>query len=162
MTPADLPAVVALADLIHPDYPESEAVLAEKLRLFPGGCLSLESRGTVVGYCYSHPWTRGSVPSLNTLLRALPATPTTYFIHDVAVHPDRRGQGLAQSAGPLLCAISRGARLTHLSLVSVHGTQAFWQRLGFAEAGDAALRQAVQAAYGPEATPMEQTIRAEP
>lgn len=160
MLQADLPSVVALADRIHPDYPEDPAVLAEKLHLFPHGCLALEERGTarVIGYCFSHPWTRGAPPRLNTALHALPATPTTYFVHDLAVDPDWRKRRLAAAVGPLLEDASRRARLSHLSLVSVHGTTAFWQRLGFVETRDPALQEAVRASYGDEARHMEQLI----
>ena len=157
MRPADLPAVVALATRIHPDYPEEPSVLAGKLQLFPSGCLALADRGTVAGYCYSHPWTRGSAPALNTALW-LPPEPTTYLIHDVALHPDRRGQGLAGAVVPVLRDLSRAMGVLHMSLVAVHGTQGFWRRFGFTLAPDAALQVAVRAAYGAEARPMEMVL----
>jgi len=43
MTPADLPALLAIADIVHPSYPEDAAVFEERLALFPAGCLVLES-----------------------------------------------------------------------------------------------------------------------
>lgn len=158
MLPTDLPAVFDLADRIHPDYPEDHSVLAEKLRLFPEGCLTLENGGTVIGYCYSHPWIQGIVPKLNAPLRVLPPDPTTFFIHDVAVHADWRRQGLAPAVIPILRDVSQAMRLLRMSLVAVHQTQDFWKRLGFAETTDAALQRAVRAAYSEEARHMEMQI----
>jgi ribosomal protein S18 acetylase RimI-like enzyme len=42
MTLADLPALLAIADVVHPDYPEDPAVFEERLALFPAGCWVLE------------------------------------------------------------------------------------------------------------------------
>ena len=42
MTPADLPALLGIADVVHPTYPEDRAVFEERLVLFPAGCLVLE------------------------------------------------------------------------------------------------------------------------
>ncbi|NEW95116.1 GNAT family N-acetyltransferase, partial [Rhodopseudomonas sp. BR0M22] len=39
MTPADLPAVDAIAAVVHAAYPEDAAVFAERLALHPDGCL---------------------------------------------------------------------------------------------------------------------------
>jgi hypothetical protein len=38
MAAADLPAVNALAERIHPSFPEDAAIFAERLRLYPDGC----------------------------------------------------------------------------------------------------------------------------
>jgi GNAT superfamily N-acetyltransferase len=42
MRPSDLPALLAVADAVHPNYPEDAAVFEERLALFPAGCLVLE------------------------------------------------------------------------------------------------------------------------
>jgi ribosomal protein S18 acetylase RimI-like enzyme len=160
MTPTDLPFVCALADEVHRDYPEAHSVLAERLALFPIGCLGLEDRDArrLVGYCLSHPWTHGAPPKLNTALRALPAAPETYFIHDVAVDADWRGRGLAQTAVSVLLNVARLARLDHVSLVSVSRTQGYWRRLGFAETTDPVVQAAVRKAYADDARHMAQSI----
>jgi GNAT superfamily N-acetyltransferase len=41
MAATDLPAVMTVAAKVHPDYPEGEAVFAERLTLHPAGCLCL-------------------------------------------------------------------------------------------------------------------------
>ena len=42
MTAADLSAMLSVADIVHPNYPEDPAVFEERLALFPAGCLVLE------------------------------------------------------------------------------------------------------------------------
>ena len=62
MAPADLPAVMEIAAVVHPDYPEDEAVFAERLRLAPSGCHVLaDLAGALLGYLVSHPWPAGAV-----------------------------------------------------------------------------------------------------
>lgn len=155
MRPDDLGAVHALSRRAHLDYPERQEIFAEKLTLFPTGCFTLAADDDrVVGYCFSHPWTRGLPPALDTFLDALPAQPTTCFIHDVAIDPAWRGQGLVTTLMTLLADAGRGCGLRHQTLVAVHGTEAFWKQFGFTETADTALRAAVRTKYGPRATLM--------
>jgi hypothetical protein len=81
MQKPDLPALLAVADIVHPAYPEDPAVFAERLNLYPEGCLVLEQGGKAMGYAVSHPGAYGAPPALNSLLGALPDKPTTYYFH---------------------------------------------------------------------------------
>ena len=88
MAPADLPAVMAIAAVVHPDYPEDEPVFAERLRLAPEGCHVLAGEGGALqGYLVSHPWPAGAVPALNSLLGAIPPGTVNWYIHDLALLP---------------------------------------------------------------------------
>lgn len=132
MRAGDLPAVEAVAQAIHVDYPEDDAVFAERLRLCPEGCLVLDGPAGIVGYLISHPWRLGDPPALDTLLGALPAAPDTWYIHDLALAPAARGSG---AAGRVVeRAVALAAKLGSLSLISVGGSGPFWRRQGFAEA----------------------------
>ena len=71
-TPADLDAVMAIQAVAHADFPEEEAVLAERLRLCPQGCFVLVRGDAIDGYMLSHPWTRRRPPPLNRPLEAIP------------------------------------------------------------------------------------------
>ncbi|MFJ5368420.1 GNAT family N-acetyltransferase, partial [Bosea sp. CER48] len=63
MAPADLPAVMRIAAVVHPSYPEDEAVFAERLQLAAEGCHVLAGDGDeLLGYLVSHPWPLGTVP----------------------------------------------------------------------------------------------------
>ena len=132
MTAADLPALLAVADKVHPTYPEDAAVFEERLDLFPAGCLVLDQGGSLIGYILSHPWTYAAPPALNSLLGALPAPPTTYYIHDIALLPEARGTGAANAVVAQLIKLAESLRLPNLCLVAVNNSIAFWQRHGFA------------------------------
>ena len=45
MTPEDYASVTAIADRVHVAYPEDEAVIIERHRLYPAGCAIFESGG---------------------------------------------------------------------------------------------------------------------
>ena len=148
MRDTDLPQVNAVAAAVHPDYPEDAAVFAERLRLYPQGCHVLaDAAGTLEGYAISHPWSGDAPPALNTMLHALPAALTTFYIHDIALLPEARGHGAAAAIVEGLVAQARAAGFAQVALVAVNGTEAFWQRHGFSPAGGAALA-AELASYG--------------
>ncbi|KAL8914463.1 MAG: hypothetical protein Q9171_000968 [Xanthocarpia ochracea] len=69
----DIESLVRVADKIHPSLPESDQVFAERVRLFPEGCLALaESEGDeLLGYIISHPIRRRQPPALNRLLEQI-------------------------------------------------------------------------------------------
>ncbi len=137
--PIDLPHVAIVAARVHAAYPEDAAVFAERLRLYPAGCLVCESGGRLAGYVLSHPWADRAAPALNSLLGALPASPATYYIHDLALLPAARGAGAGSAIVAALVAQARAEKLATLSLVAVHGSEEFWRRHGFAAVADAAL-----------------------
>jgi GNAT superfamily N-acetyltransferase len=140
MAPADLPAVMKVAALVHPDYPEDEAVFAERLRLAPEGCHVLAAgEGALRGYLVSHPWPAGAVPPLNSLLGRIPPGTANWYLHDLALLPAARGSG---AAGAIVGAIARHAAqtgYTSLALVAVNDSGGFWRRQGFREVRDPAL-----------------------
>lgn len=131
MTAADITHVVGVADRVHVDYPEEEAVFAERQRLYPDGCRVLEIGGEVTAYIISHPWRYLEPPSLNALLGQLPAAATTYYIHDIALLPSARRSGAASSVIPDLLKHAASTGVANASLVAVGGTEEFWGRYGF-------------------------------
>lgn len=156
MVEHDLPAVYALSEILHPDYIEREAVLGEKLRLFPDGCFVLaDAAGPIRGYCFSHPWVNGPAPALDAFFGRLPNAATSYFIHDLALDPAVQSQGFAGALMPTLLAVARAGSLPHMMLVAVKGTEPFWARMGFRRMQDTTLQAAACAKYGKEAVQME-------
>lgn len=151
MAAGDLGAVSAVAAVVHPAYPESDAVFAERLRLFPAGCLVLEGDGAVLGYAVAHPWVRAAPPALDTLLGALPAGPGAMLLHDLALLPGARGLGAGREAVRRVAGLAGGLPL---ALVAVGGTEAFWRRQGFRAVADPAL-EALLRGYDPRARYME-------
>jgi ribosomal protein S18 acetylase RimI-like enzyme len=135
MTLSDIQDVVRVAAHVHPELPESEAIFAERVKLFPEGCLILlhqETNGdnsAIAGYAISHPIRSHQPPCLNTLLEQLPTYADQYYIHDLAILPEYRGRGYAAEGVRKMLAI--GERYASTCLVSVYGTSEFWGRFGF-------------------------------
>ncbi len=131
MAARDLPAVNRVADAVHPLYPEDDAVFAERLALYPAGCLVLEGNAGVQGYAVAHPWILGRPPALNTLLGHLPEEADTFYIHDVAVLPAARGARHAAAGVALLLETAARDGFGNVSLVAIRGAAGFWEKLGF-------------------------------
>ncbi|NDV86131.1 GNAT family N-acetyltransferase [Aurantimonas aggregata] len=149
MASADLPAVAELADRIHPLLREDVAIFADRLRLYPQGCLVLaDGEGGCLGYAVGHPWTQGAPPKLDTPLGALPQPANCFYLHDVAVAPEARGHGLAAPAVEHLLELAEAYRCA--ALVSVYATAPFWSHFGFAEAAGR-LPPGALASYGADA-----------
>ena len=131
MHAGDLPDVERISALVHPGYPEREAVPAERLRLFADGCLIATVDGTTVGYAVSHPGVIGQPPALDTLLGALPLHADCLYIHDVALRPEARGLGLGEAVVSELVDVARHWGFACLTLTAVNNSTAFWSRQGF-------------------------------
>lgn len=159
MRNSDLGRVSAIAASVHPDFPEDDAVFAERLALHPAGCFMLEAADQPAGYLLSHPWRFGQLPALNALLGRLPDAPSTYYLHDVALLPAARGSGAASAIVAALVSHAAGQGLPNLSLVAVNGSQGFWQRHGFSVHADPALADKL-ASYDADARLMVRVIGA--
>ncbi|KAI0425271.1 acyl-CoA N-acyltransferase [Xylaria sp. FL1042] len=129
LTLDDIEGLVRVADVVHSELPESDFVFAERVRLFPEGCLVLEEDARVCGYAISHPIRHGQPPALDSILGEIALDADQLYIHDVCVLPDFRGHGYAAEALKKLLAIAE--RYTTTCLVSVYGTTPFWGRFGF-------------------------------
>ncbi len=133
----DIPRLARIAAKIHPALPESDAVFAERVTLFPAGCLGLVGGGgkggdnddEICGYVISHPIRRRRPPALNRLLAGIAADADQYYIHDLVILPGLRGRGFARECIIRLFAIAR--RYPTTCLISVYGTEQSWSRFGF-------------------------------
>lgn len=159
MTKADLDAVVSIADVVHPGFPERPDVLAEKRALYPGGALMAEVDGQVAGYALAHPWTLAAPPALDTFLGGVPEAPDCLYLHDAALLPLARGRGLARALIDRLAAAAAREGLGQLALIAVNGSVPTWTALGFTppqERGQAL--EAKLASYGAEAAFMVRRV----
>ena len=147
MLPAHLAGVKALADRVHPGLPERVEVYADRLAAFPAGSRVLVSGGAVAGYAVSHPAKLFDPPPLDHLLGTIGPEADSYYIHDVVVASELRGQGLARlGVEAVLAAVPYPAT----ALVSVYGTMPFWAGFGFVDE-TAALPSGKLAPYGDDA-----------
>jgi ribosomal protein S18 acetylase RimI-like enzyme len=134
MSAYDLPAVEAIAGVVHPKFPEAPEVLAERQNLYHNGAYLLEIGERPAGYILSHPWRFGTLPALNSLLGDIPADADTYYIHDLALLPVARRIGAATFITNALAKHARAHGFPTMSLVAVNGSQGFWDRHEFAVA----------------------------
>ncbi|KAH8880957.1 acyl-CoA N-acyltransferase [Thozetella sp. PMI_491] len=129
MTPGDIPGLMRVADEVHPGLPESADVFAERVRLFPSGCLVLVDDDALCGYAVSHPIRRNQPPPLDSLLGEIAPDADQYYIHDLAILPKARGDGRAAEGIAELFEVAKCYSTT--CLISVYGTTSFWGRFGF-------------------------------
>ena len=151
----NIKSLARVADKIHPDLPESDEVFAERVKLFPEGCLGLvEGKGNeLCGYVISHPIRRLQPPALNSLLWKIASDANQYYIHDLAILPKLRGRGLAQECITKLFAIAK--RYPTTCLISVYGTEQFWSHFGFVPVQIDDVLEKKLLDYGDDATYLE-------
>lgn len=131
MIAADLAAVIAIAEIVHVDYPESPEVFANRLALFPAGCFMAVEDGRVLGYGISHPGLVGDPPPLDTVLAALPGAADCLYVHDVALLGEARGRRLGAALAAELDGVARGHGFDRIALTAVNKSDGFWEGLGF-------------------------------
>ena len=148
MEPADLDRVMAIAEVVHPDYPEERAVFEERLALFPEGCLMALADGASVGYAVMHPGRLGAPPPLDSPLGGLPEGADCLYLHDVALLPAARGLGLGVSAMERMEEIAGRRGFCWLALTSTPKARAFWDRNGFVPYDGGPALAAKLASYG--------------
>lgn len=159
MARPDMALVQTIATVVHPGYPESADVFHERLSMYPAGCLVLEDeQGTLVGYAISHPWHRGQAPALDSLLESLPPAASTYYLHDIALLPQARGQGAPSSLLALLLKQAEVAGLDEMSLVAVNGSQPYWQGQHFEVLREPALMATLRS-YGEDVCLMRRRLK---
>ncbi|KFA70724.1 hypothetical protein S40288_11283 [Stachybotrys chartarum IBT 40288] len=154
MTINDVQGLLLVADEVHPGLPERDVVFAERVNLFPGGCMVLvdSQSNKVCGYAISHPIRHSQPPALDSLLGEIGSDADQYYIHDVAILPGLRGRGLAADVIGKLIAVAEAGHYATTCLVSVYGTSPFWRRFGFEPVPvDKALSEKLRD-YGDDAT----------
>lgn len=156
MTAADIGAVKHVADVVHPAFPESEAVFANRLALHAEGCWALAADHGFEGYVLSHPWSDRDPPPLGAVLQPA-ARPSTYYIHDLALLATARGSGAGAAIVGMLTARARMLDLPNMTLVAVNNSVHFWQRQGFTVTPDPALDVKL-ASYGAQARFMSKKL----
>ncbi len=146
LAPTDLPGLMAVQRACYGDgFIEDEAVFARRLasaahcslalvraqepRPQPGQeCAAPEQ---VVAYLAAYRSRLGRVTPLQGGFHGGPGADALY-LHDMAVAPAWAGRGLAQALLSVAGQRARDEGLRHSALVSVQGTQGFWERQGYA------------------------------
>lgn len=164
LTASDLPAVLRLqADCYPGAYLESEAAFAAKVQASPQTFWGVDhpnAPGELLAYLVCLPVIGLQWPTLHADHCPSPAHPDGLYLHDLALHPDARGQGLGQALVHLAMCWARAEGLQRLVLVAVEGSPPYWRKLGFAPIPDAALlgHRADTSSFGSQALAMWQAL----
>lgn len=155
----DLASIQKIQRAAYPQYFwEDDAVFMAKQHYAPDSCLLLHTADQqAVAYVFAHPWPIGQIPALNQLLQLNTDTEKVLYIHDLAVHPEWHGQGLAQHLVKHLVIYAHQQNFSQMALVAVQQAQNFWQRLGFITKNYPQLDDKL-AHYGQGAVYMSKTI----
>lgn len=154
MTASDLDRASAISDAVHGRFTEPRQVYAERLALYPAGCFVLEGGGGIAGYLIAHPWRHQAPPTLGALIGSLPATPDSFYLHDLALLPAARGSGAGAAGTHLALDLAAKEELPSVFLLAVNGAETFWASRGFAKVTDAA----VAAQYGDDVVYMRRVV----
>lgn len=139
-------------------FVESGDVFARRLAS-PANCsLVLERGGVICAYLAAYRSVPGKVTPLHGDFEAV-AQPDTLYLHDMAVLPANAGQGLARALLQPLWAQAASQGLRHSALVSVQGSQAYWERQGYAQQPlEDATQRARLTSYGESAVYMVRSL----
>jgi predicted N-acetyltransferase YhbS len=126
---------------------EPEASFACKLRLPGSVALGAFEGGRMSAYLLCHPWSLGKTAPLNACDLVLPRSPSCMYFHDLAVRPERRGQGLADRLVSEALSIAEARGLHACALVAVQSSRPFWERHGFRSQAELEYVAEVRAHY---------------
>jgi GNAT superfamily N-acetyltransferase len=128
---ADLSAVVRLQDHCYADeFYESPQVVAKRLMLYPQSCWLACYQDKVWGYLFSYPSRLGQINPLGAEFGQYEQANCLY-LHDMAVSPDARGQGVATALLQQALTYAATLGLPYAALVAVQNSAAFWQQQQF-------------------------------
>lgn len=156
-TPGDATEVARLSAVHLGLYAEGVDVFEERIRLAPSGCYALDGGSGLIGYMFSHPWTRHRPPALHQILGEIPRDADCWYIHDVAVDPAGRSGGQVRAIIDRVLRDAADAGYRIAMLVAVNGADRYWQKLGFEDATTDALRRKLRD-YGEDAVYMERML----
>ena len=130
----DVPQLMHIQTVCYGDtFLESPDVFAQRLGCAYHCSLGLVRHGAPALQAYlaaywSHP---GKITPLDGFFTAPKAGPQLLYLHDVSVLPGCTGQGLARHLVQQAFAQARARGLQQAALVSVQGSQTYWERQGF-------------------------------
>ena len=115
-------------------YLEDADSFIAKIIASPATSFAAWNDSLMIGYLIAVPLQSDDGLHLNT--SDVPTVPlenaTVMYIHDVAVHPEARGDGVAQLLLQHLEDAVSGTSISQWLLVSVQGSHDFWVKQGFA------------------------------
>ena len=161
MQSADLRAVVRLQDHCYAEwFYEAPQVVSQRLMLYPQSCWVAVYQDKIWGYLFSYPSKLSHINPLGAEFGQYEQANCLY-LHDLAVSPDARGQGVATALLQTAQAYARTLELSYLTLVAVQNSAAFWQQQHFTlEPALPLSAQQALATYGDKAVYLARALAA--
>ncbi|QDZ30688.1 GNAT family N-acetyltransferase [Noviherbaspirillum sp. UKPF54] len=163
MSGQDVAAVLRIQSACYaPSMVEAEETIRQRLREFPGTAWVAQDEQGICGYLVAYPSRVGNITPLGATFGKTDAADTLY-LHDLAVAPRAKGQGVAKALAGCALEQARLRGLRFSALVSVQDSRAFWRALGY-ETWDALppQQQACLLTYEGQACYMVKRLRAGP
>lgn len=117
------------------DFLETRAVFAQRLECLHHCSIGVVRQGTAMptlrAYLAAYWSNRGKITPLNGVFTAPAPGAQVLYLHDMSVLPELAGQGIARHLMQQLCQQARDRGLREAALVSVQGSQAYWEHQGF-------------------------------
>lgn len=155
MQEGDLDAVIRLQSTCYSnEFHEPKAAFASKLKAAPDSCWVMHGPGGLQAYLVCLPIAGSQLPALHAPDWHKPANPDWLYLHDLAIHPDARGMGLASLMLSKANELAESRRLASMGLIAVQDSVPFWRRYGFEPVTGAAaqISEGKLASFGKEAT----------
>ncbi|STQ91223.1 ribosomal protein S18 acetylase RimI-like enzyme [Iodobacter fluviatilis] len=132
LSPSDIQAIMTIQSACYPSaLLEDAAHLVCKQQQSPSSCWVATKECEVVAYLFSHPWCGDTPPDLNSVLPPANTQQPIYYLHDLAVHPQARGLGLAQQLIDTALSWAKQHAFAQIRLIAVAGAAPFWLKQGF-------------------------------
>lgn len=128
-TSQHIPAIMNIQSMCYPpDMNEHASIFHAMISASPFCYVAVDAAKNATGYMLAHGWkTIEHPPELHSFSEEAEAE--CIFIHDLAIHPGHRAQGLANRLVQTL--MKDTDILGAHPLVAVNGSHGFWERHGF-------------------------------
>ena len=158
LTPADLPAALAIQSQAYPAFLREEAdAFASRLQTPAAYCLAAVRGDTLIAYLLANGWPRQAPPPVGMVVGRDHAIEVLY-IHDLAVSPLGRGSGIGGRLVARAFALAAADGLHEAELIAVEGAVRYWRTLDFREAPPLPALATKVAGYGADARWMTRAI----
>lgn len=161
MLPSDLEAVLDVQKACyHEIEPESEQSIRAKLLASPHTCFTAYhaasgTKNTLAGYMLAFPVVRQELPPLNACECQMPDEPDCLYLHDMAVLPPYRSEGVGAQLFQAFKNIFDAHAFEYAALIAIQDSVPYWQKRGFMPVQTSLALQNKLLSYGGQARYME-------
>lgn len=147
----DLPLIMQIQAACYPaHFNEAAEVFAERIANYAHSSWLALRNNQALGYLFTYPTQLGQVCKLGSGFSTSQAANCLY-LHDMAVLPEAKGQGIASALLSTALQYGRQRKLRHSALVAVQNSATFWQKFGYSISSLESEQQMNLLSYGDQA-----------